>query len=118
MEAQERRDLRRYRTKERALLAVGPEKEDVFHLLDINEKGAGFRYMGRESRTSRMRQVDLYFQDALWLRNVKVSLVQDNLMLNGMIPFRRCGLRFEDLSEEQTAKLESFVKKISAEELA
>ena len=117
VETKERRNMQRYRTRERALLAMGPEKENVFHLLDISEGGVGFRYIGRESRTSELHQVDLYFQDSLLLESVKVSLVQDIQVLNGMIPFRRCGLRFLELSDEQKANLKSYLRRISADEV-
>ena len=109
--AQERRHVQRYRTKERALLSTGPGKENLFHLLDISENGAGFRYLSKENRTKGLRQVDLYFQDTLWLKDVKVSLVEDVPMLSGMIPFRRCGLRFVELNDQQSAVLLSYVKK-------
>lgn len=113
----DRREMPRYRTRERALLAVGPEKEHVFHLLDISLGGAGFRYMGKKSRTADLRRVDLYFGDDLLLSGVRVELIEDTQMLRGLIPFRRCGLCFTKLTEEQTEQLEHYVEQVAAIEV-
>ena len=85
----ERRASPRYRTKERALLAMGEDRESVYHLLDIILGGIGFRYVGNTCRTTGVDSVDLYYYEDLWLGGVPVQPVEDLPLSNGSIPYRR-----------------------------
>jgi c-di-GMP-binding flagellar brake protein YcgR len=108
----ERRAFPRYSTMERALLAMGQDRESVFHLLDISRGGIGFRYIGNTCRTAGVDRVDLYHHEKLWLDGVPVQSVDDLPLSNGTISYRRCGLRFAELTDEQIERLESFMGKV------
>lgn len=108
----ERRAFPRYSTMERALIAMGQDRESVFHLLDISRGGISFRYIGNKCRTAGVDRVDLYHHEDLWLGGVPVQSVEDVPLSNGTISYRRCGLRFAELTDEQIERLESFMGKI------
>jgi hypothetical protein len=60
----------------------------------------------------RVDRVDLYHHEDLWLGGVPVKSVEDLPLSNGTISYRRCGLRFAELTDEQIERLESFMGKI------
>lgn len=91
---------------------MGQDRESVYHLLDIGRGGIGFRYIGKTCRTDGVDRVDLYYYEDLWLGGVPVESVEDVPLSNGAIPYRRCGLRFAELTEEQSERLESFMGKV------
>lgn len=108
----ERRAFPRYSTMERALLAMGQDREGVYHLLDISRGGISFRYIGNKCRTAGVDKVDLYHHENLWLGEVPVQSVEDVPLSNGTISYRRCGLRFTELTDQQIERLESFMGKV------
>jgi c-di-GMP-binding flagellar brake protein YcgR len=94
---------------ERALLTMGQDKESVYHLVDISRGGIGFRYIGNKCRTAGVDSVDLYHHEDLWLDGLPVQSVEDVPLSNGTISYRRCGLRFAELTDEQIERLELFI---------
>lgn len=112
----ERRTQPRYHTKERTLLATGPGRENTYHLLDISQSGLGFRYIGEDARIPELQRISLFINGELRIGDVEVHLVRDTPLMNGMISFRRCGLRFENLSPKQAEKLKSFVAEVATGE--
>lgn len=97
---------------ERALLGMDHDRESVYHLLDISHGGISFRYIGNKCRTAGVGRVDLYYDENLWLGGVPVQSVEDLPLSDGTISYRRCGLRFAELSDEQIERLESFMGKV------
>lgn len=109
----EKRSSRRYRSKERALIAVGKGKDNIYNVLDVSYGGMGFRYLGKECRHSTIDRIDILFNDGFLLQDVEVQLVRDVPMTNNTIPFRKCGLQFKNLSKNQLELLEWFILEVA-----
>jgi len=112
----EKRSCRRYRSKERALVAVRQGQENVYHLMDISYSGMGFRYLGKECRHKTINRVDLLYNDVPLMRDVEVQMVRDAPMTRSILPFRHCGLRFKGLSKDQQEQLEWFIDEVATVE--
>ncbi len=112
----EKRSSRRYRSKERALIAVGTDKQNIYNVLDVSYGGMGFRYLGKERRHSTIDRIDILYNNGFLMRDVEVELVRDEPMTNNTIPFRQCGLQFKKLNKDQLELLEWFIDEVAKAE--
>ncbi len=116
----ERRKHRRSQGKEGALIGLGSEAEKLWHILDICECGLAFRYLGQLEDPQRFSELVLLSKDASFcLEKVPYTVVTDFEMGGRFLSrytFRRCGVRFGALNEDQSFHLQCFMNKYACRE--
>ena len=105
----ERRTQKRYKAKERALVAVSG-KALPFHIIDISLGGLAFRYMGKEKLTDDITELTIFYGTKIYLENVPAELIADCQLKDGYIPMRRLGIKYQTLTSKQKSQLESFIR--------
>lgn len=106
-----RRSQPRYLAKDRALALVSsPPTTTPYHIIDISKGGLAFRYLGEKMESEDISKLDLYFNDALCVKELPVTSVGDCWTGSDLTDIRRNCLAFSDLTDEQLTALESFIK--------
>ena len=114
----ERRRKARLRPKSLTFVAVRPEFARLGKLLDISKGGLCFQYMSEEDQKGdgTLLKVDVFIsQNGYYLPRVPCRVIYDTKIKKGMISttglkLRRCGLKFEGLTEEQADQIELYLK--------
>ena len=114
----EKRRYPRYRAGERALLVINTTMDRPYHILDISHGGLAFKYLGDKKQAGLITSISLVDDQHIYLENIPVTAVNDiSLPLHSpdsqtgiTAPRRRIGLRFTELSPEQEAKLDEFIR--------
>lgn len=115
LELEQRRDMR-YLAKDRALIMVPSSAAPPCHIVDISGGGLAFRYLGAEEWGDDFSEVDIFFEDALYLEKVPVKVVSDCMIKTGFVPVRRRGLQFLELSPSHQSKLKYYINKYTVGE--
>ena len=107
----ERRLHLRFRAHERALVAItGDDFGLPYHLIDIGEGGMAFRYLDNSPLFLTDSQMDIYLDEDLQVGRLPVTIVVDRELADGVIPKRRCGVRFGKLTPAQQIQLQAFIR--------
>ena len=114
----ERRRNARLRPRDLTFVAVRPEFTKLGKLLNISSGGLCFQYMDEQDQIGHgaLFKVEIFIsQNGYYLPRVPCKVIYDARIKKGMVftkglEHRRCGLRFKDLTEEQTDKLEFYLK--------
>ena len=115
----ERRAYERYKVKD-GIVAIPDAASTRFgRISDISMGGLTVRYFEEEELHGKSYEIDLVMADGNFsLDRVLISIKFD--MENGtetpycILPERRCGLQFVDLSDHQYAKLRNFIDQQAA----
>jgi hypothetical protein len=111
----ERRKHMRLQGKDGALVTLGSGEEKLWHIIDICECGLAFRYLGQLEDPECFSELALLSKDASFcLEKVPFTVVADIEMGGRFLSrytFRRCGVRFGALTEEQSSHLRQFMNK-------
>ena len=108
----ESRVHKRFPAKERALVSIGTEFDDMlYHLIEISNGGLSFRYLGEDVLTKGIAELSILLEDNSCVDSLPVEIVSDTLLVNGYIPVRRRSVRFGELSPIQKTQLIDFIKK-------
>lgn len=106
-----RRTHPRYQAKDRALAMVSSAPAGMpYHIIDISKGGLAFRYLGEKMEGQQITQLDLYYNDALCIKDVPVTSVGDCWTGSDLTDIRRNCLAFTGLTSEQQAQLDLFIK--------
>lgn len=109
----ERRKNRRLQGKPDALVGLGSGEEKLWQILDICECGLAFRYLGQLEDPQRVSELALFSKDASFcLDKVPFTVATDCEIASKFLScytFRRCGVRFGALTEEQSSRLAYFM---------
>ena len=114
----EKRKTARFILKEGAFAALGNGLTKVGKVKDISQGGLSFEYLYDSETDSDAKLVDIWMLGAKYaLRDVPCKKVYDIRSASDYEnhPFtstimNRCGLQFETLSTDQSAKLSSFIR--------
>ena len=84
--------------------------------VNIGPEGLAFRYSGSKERTSAKAQLQLVAADgSLSSDKLTIKTVWDSVIplkySFAFIPIRRCGIRFENLTDQQRDELKRFIQK-------
>ena len=107
----ERRKHKRLKVEDGAFLFFGSDPAMSGKVLDVSKKGIGFTYLASKPRTT--KSIDLTLISTL--RNFRCSgilgrtasdIQMGKNTINGE---RRCGIQFEQITEEQASEIEDFI---------
>lgn len=112
---------RRYGVREGGIASLLTESDSVLGMiLDVSRSGIAFQYIG-ESSPHAQNEVALeilYGPDGFLLDNVPARVIRDVVTENefafSLLPVRRCGLEFNQLTNRQQEQLEFFIENYSS----
>jgi hypothetical protein len=113
----ERRKNRRVLLNGRAdAVLFGPDFTKGVQIVDISSSGLAFRYVDGQRTVDGPLELDILWDHMdVFLLNLKIKAVSDfqvaNEFLLGVIPIRRCGVEFVNLSLDQVSQLENLMEK-------
>lgn len=117
----ERRHFKRFRLRDGGIALLtprGPYTTIVGHILDISAGGLSFRYVSDVALGDRVCEVTLASgENKSYLRRLPVKTVSDFEIAKvpfGIMSPRRYGLKFGELTEEQTTCLKCFIAQHAA----
>lgn len=114
----ERRKHRRLQGKDGALLSLGSGEEKFWQIVDICECGLAFRYLGQMEAPQHFSELVLLSKDASFcLEKVPFTVITDFEMSGRFLSrytFRRCGVQFGKLTEDQSQSLQRFMSKYAS----
>jgi hypothetical protein len=106
------RDAERFKAVERALVWCHQDENSLpYHLIDINQEGLSFRYLGKQLNPDSIHKVSLYHETTKLVENISVEPVSDMLLKDGLVPVRRASFLFKDMGAELQRNLEYFIRK-------
>jgi hypothetical protein len=112
----ERRQDKRIQIEGRAdAVLFGPTSTKGIQVVDISKGGLAFRYVNGQKPSSGMFEIDILWDHIdfnlikLRLRTVSDYQIPNGFLL-GVIPVRRCGAQFVELTKDQVFQLEDFVE--------
>ena len=101
----------RFSAADRALVLINHEPEALpYHIIDISEGGLSFRYLGKELKRSEVTKGSLYHDHKLIIDDLSINTASDYCLRDNMVPVRRRGVTFKELTLDQLSKLETFIQ--------
>ncbi len=119
----ERRQHKRIQIKSQAdAVLFGPTFTKGVQIIDISKGGLAFRYVHGQKPSNGLFEIDILWDHIdLNLIKLKVKTISDyqipNEFLLDVIPLRRCGAQFAELTKDQISQLENFIENGSTGEL-
>ena len=112
--ARKRRKDKRFKLYDGVIVVVDPNSENKDKIIDISLGGLAFSYNNERKQFDEEFEVDIYVDDEIYLKKLKVKLVSDAEI--GEVPFesanvRRLSGQFMWLTPVQKSDLNSLFKK-------
>ena len=105
----EQRNHKRHPVQNGALVVLKPEYVKLGHIIDISMDGLAFRYVDEKQPSGRPSELEIFFADNRFhLDKVPCKTVSD-FVTDPLIGFRRCNVRFKELTDNQKSLLEDFI---------
>lgn len=96
---------------------AGVQEQIVGQVIDISTAGLAFIYISKEELTRGLHQLDLFaYEDPdNQIESLPCKVVYDDQskFILRLPPMRRCGVKFENLSDEQLQSIDHMIKKHS-----
>jgi hypothetical protein len=118
----ERRQHKRIQIKSQAdAVLFGPTFTKGVQIIDISKGGLAFRYVHGQKPSNGLFEIDILWDHINFnLIKLKVKTISDyqipNEFLLDVIPLRRCGAQFAELTKDQISQLENFIENDSTGE--
>ena len=115
-DGKDRRKNKRFQVKRFTFVKLCSESdEDMGQLLDISEGGLSLRYFLKAQNPINFSQLGIFLPDCdLAIDGIPFSVVSDTELPNGFpldpLIFRRCGVKFGQLTSKQLSELDYFLK--------
>ena len=116
----EQRKESRLIPQDHTTVVLRPHFSKLGNLIDINKGGLSFQYIAGEGKAEVSTHLDLFTNNSeFYLSSLPcevaydIDLPKDNTIL-ASLEYRRCGLEFGELTKEQAAQLELYLKKHTA----
>jgi len=115
----DKRRHKRFRLKMPAFAVVDNSLALIAEIVDISSGGLAIRYLKNNGSTiNTFQELDLFNPDiGFYLDSIQATIVSDYQIISRHTPeskeMRRCGLRFENLSSDQIARLENIIRSYS-----
>ncbi len=118
--ARKRRKDKRHQVHEGVLVFVDPDSEKKDKIIDISLGGLAFSYKNGRKQFDEIFEVDIYVDNELYIKKLKVKLVSDTEL--GEVPFesanvRRLSGQFMWLTPVQKSDLNSLFRKYGTGEV-
>ena len=101
-------------------VVLRPHFSKLGNLIDINKGGLSFQYIAGEGKAEVSTHLDLFTNNSeFYLSSLPcevaydIDLPKDNTTL-ASLEYRRCGLKFGEVTKEQAAQLELYLKNHTA----
>ena len=117
----ERRKHKRFRVQDGSFVVFGSDSGKVGQIIDMSMGGLAFSYISGGEHSNGIFELDILLTDhGFYLEKVPVKTVS-NLEITGesasvSTTMRRHAVQFEELTHDQTAKLEYFIQKHTTNE--
>jgi hypothetical protein len=111
----EKRRFRRFQTPQNAFaLLRGPDGK-LGQIIDISRGGLAFRYVANGGQTNGPFQLDIFLaNNGFHLEQVTFRTVSDFEVTkqgpSNSVIMRRCGVQFDELSQDHASRLEYFIE--------
>lgn len=106
----EKRKHKRLRVHEDAFVVLKPHYEKLGHIIDISIDGLAFRYIDEKGTSGRSSVLDIFFVDNRFhLEKVPFETILD-LETDSRMSYRRCSVRFGEMTDNQRSQLNDFIK--------
>ena len=108
---EERRKSERFQPDDQTFVVLRPDYTKLGKLIDISEEGLSFQHMANSGKKDANVQLDIFKGDnSLYLSKVPGKVVYDRQEETVFCyEHRRCGVRFGELSEEQSKWLGEYI---------
>ena len=110
----ELREYERFKVNTEAYVAFTPYSSRHGKIIDISEKGLSFKYIPGKKPTGKKLMAIMIQDREVFLKDIWFIPVSDCEIKNSngfnLRKERKCGGKFVDLTSNQTAKLEFFIK--------
>ncbi len=108
----ERRKIERFQPDDQTFVVLRPDYTKLGKLIDISKRGLAFHYMASQVPLNAPVQLDIFKGDnSLYLSKVPAKVVYDRQEETIFCyEQRRCGIQFDDLSEEQRTWLNDYIQ--------
>lgn len=111
----ERREKPRHEPHGQTFVVLRPNFATVGELIDISTKGLAFNYIAADADETGATHLDVFRSDhEFFLSRVQCKIIyetKDNEAL--YFESRRCGVQFGELTSEQAARLEEYVRSLA-----
>ena len=111
----ERRKNIRFKADYGAYAVVGAESSKLGQIKDISMSGLAFKYLADEARPDAPAELDILIrQDFFCIKNIPIQTISDFELARenafSTVRLRQQGVRFGELTPEQTSSLEFVLK--------
>jgi hypothetical protein len=113
----EKRKFRRFLAQDMAFAVFRPYFTKLGKIKDIGKGGMAFEYVTFEGPKEDTAEMDIFVSGARFhLAKIPVHTIYDSSVVNDHYTFspfverRRCGVRFGELTDEQTSQLKHFLE--------
>lgn len=110
-----RRTYKRFRAKDLTFVKLNSEyEEDIGQLLDISKGGLSLRYFKDEERSRNYTDLGIFMSggdfavDWIPFKGVSDTVIKNNSLFSTIV-LRRYAVKFDDLTPDQSAKLDYFL---------
>ena len=118
----ERRQTKRYKVREGAFAVLMPDANKLGQIFDLGKGGLSFLYIDTGVMSDKSSELDIYvtgnkfYLPALPVHIVSEIIIPNKIPINPIV-MRRQGIQFGELTSEQTAALDAFIKSYAAGEV-
>ena len=109
----ERRKHERLKIKGKALASYRTHSPKVAEIIDISEQGLSFSYIGSTEPPNSSFEMDIIFPDSTdYVEGISCRSVSDcesDSETDDCIGTRRCGVQFDELTDDQRAKIQRLI---------
>jgi len=110
----EQRKHQRHQVQADAFVVFTPYHEKLGHIIDISMDGLAFRYTDVGQPSNESSKLDMFFADNRFhLNKVPFKTISD-YEIDPLMSFRRCGVQFGQLTDNQKIQLTHFIKTYTA----
>ena len=110
----DRRQHKRFQINGKALAYYRTHSPKVAEVIDLNNRGLSFSYIGSAEPTNSAFELDIMFPDRTdYVDGLPCKTVSDRKIDEGKEDYsgtRRCSVRFGELTGKQLAKIESLIE--------
>jgi hypothetical protein len=122
MSEAERREATRLKPQKLTFVALRPEFSKLGKIVDISQSGLCFQYMTKQSREKSPDDfnIDMFVsENGYYLPGISCQMVYDKGSSEAMtfpngLEYRRCGLRFVNLTKDQADRLDMYLENHTA----